>query len=190
MVQLRISTDPQWTQVVLNDFDAFLIDHAACERKASALGLSLLAHYPDKAELVREMVDFAQEELQHFAQVMALLRERGLVLREDKRDPYVRALMKLIRNGRHEYFLDRLLVAGIVEARGCERFAMVAEALPEGTLKEFYQDITRAEARHHGLFIRLAKVYFSLAEVNERLDTLLDAEANIVKHLEHRAALH
>ena len=36
-VQLQSETSPEWIKVVLNDFDAFLVDHASCERKANAL---------------------------------------------------------------------------------------------------------------------------------------------------------
>ena len=35
MLRLRTKTPWEWTDVVLADFDAFLVDHAACERKAS-----------------------------------------------------------------------------------------------------------------------------------------------------------
>jgi tRNA-(ms[2]io[6]A)-hydroxylase len=81
-------------------------------------------------------------------------------------------------------------VLGIVEARGCERFGMVAEALDPGPLKSFYTDITRSEARHHGLFVRLAREYFAANVVQTRLDELLEAEATIVEELPLRPAVH
>ena len=175
---------------MLGDFDAFLVDHAACERKASATALKLVSHYSDRTALVRELIPFAQEELDHYAQVMAIILDRGLATRPDQKDPYVGALMGLIERGPEQYFLDRLLVLGIVEARGCERFGIVAEALESGPLKTFYTDITRSEARHHGLFVRLAREYFSGDRVSTRLDELLDAEAGIVERLPLRAAVH
>ena len=190
MLRLRTRTAHEWTSVVLEDFDAFLVDHAACERKASANALKLVSHYSDRTVLVRELIPFAQEELQHYAQVMEIILDRGLPSRPDEKDPYVGALMKLIRRGPEQYFLDRMLIFGIVEARGCERFGMVAEALEPGPLKEFYANITRSEARHHGLFVRLAREYFSLARVQARLDELLDAEAKIVAKLPLRPAVH
>lgn len=190
MLRLRVATDPAFVEAVLADFDAFLIDHAACERKASALALSLVMHYPDRRELVKAMIALAQEELEHFAQVAELLDARGLVMTPDEKDPYVGALLKLRRRGTDEYFLDRLLLAGIIEARGCERFQMIADALPEGPDKTFYADIARAEARHHGLFVRLARRYFDDDVTRARLDELLDAEATIVAELPLRARLH
>lgn len=190
MLRLRIKTDPAWLDVVLSDLNAFLIDHAACERKASATALKLVSHYSDRVALVRELIPFAQEELDHFAQVMEIILDRGLATRPDEKDPYVTALMKLIKRGSDQYFLDRLLVLGIVEARGCERFGLLAEALEPGPLKSFYLDITRSEARHHGIFVRLAREYFPSHIVETRLDELLEEEAKIISTLPLRPAVH
>ena len=190
MVMLRTSTDPRWTQCVLEDFDAFLVDHAACERKASATGMSFVVRYPDRPAILDAMIEFAREELEHFHQVYRLIASRGLQLGPDAPDPYVGALGQCVRTGRDARLLDRLLVAAVVEARGCERFGLVAEALPSGELREFYREITRSEARHHGLFVRLAREYASGKTVAERLSELLDAEAQIVGTLPLRPALH
>jgi len=190
MPRLRTKTDPAWIEVVLSDFDAFLLDHAACERKASATALKLVSHYSDRSVLVRELIPFAQEELDHFARVMAIILDRGLATRPDEKDPYIGALMRLIKRGSEQYFLDRLLVLGVVEARGCERFGLLAEALEPGPLKDFYLDITRSEARHHGIFVRLAHEYFPAEVVEARLDELLEEEAKIIAALPLRPAVH
>ena len=190
MLRLRTETPNEWTGVVLADFDAFLVDHVACERKASATALKLVSHYSDRTALVRELIPFAQEELEHYAQVMEIILERGLATRPDEKDPYVRALMQLIKRGPDQYFLDRLLILAVIEARGCERFGILADALEPGPLKDFYTEITRSEARHHGLFVRLAKEYFAAEAVQQRLDELLEAEAKIVESLPFRAAVH
>ena len=190
MLRLRTKTPSEWIEVVLADFDAFLIDHAACERKASAMALKLVSHYSDRTELVRQLIPFAQEELEHYAQVMEIILDRGLATHPDQKDPYVGALMRLVQRGPEQYFLDRLLILGIVEARGCERFGLVAGGLPPGPLKDFYSDITCSEARHHGLFVRLAKEYFPPERVQSRLEELLEAEAKIVEDLPLRPAVH
>lgn len=187
---LRVETSPLWLKTVLEDFDAFLLDHAAAERKASAVALSLISHYPDRRRLVAAMMDLAREELEHFYQVYRQLVSRGLTLAKDSRDVYVRGLRQQIRTGRDDYFLDRLLVSGIVEARGCERFGLIAGALADEPLGDFYREITASEARHDDLFIDLARAYFPDDSVDSRLDTLLDAEAEIIGTLEIRAALH
>lgn len=190
MLNLKTPSSDAWLQTVLADFDAFLLDHAACERKASATALSLVAHYPDRTELVDSLIDVALEELTHYKQVYALIRARGLRLVPDTRDSYVRSLAGLCRKGREPYFLDRLLIAAIVEARGCERFTRIAQALPAGAEQAFYEDIAASEARHHGLFLRLARAYFPAAEIEPRKDELLQAEAAILSGLALRPALH
>lgn len=189
-MKLRSSTPPQWTSVVLANFDAFLLDHASAERKASATALSLLAHYPDRSELVEAMTDLAQEELSHFAQVCRILAKRKLILRHDEKDRYVRSLRSLARSSHEEYLMDRLLIAGIIEARGCERFGLIGQALPLGELKDFYLEITRSEARHAGLFVRLAKRYFSASHVEQRQDELLEAESALMLESPIRPTLH
>ncbi|MBW2267453.1 MAG: tRNA-(ms[2]io[6]A)-hydroxylase [Deltaproteobacteria bacterium] len=190
MITLQAASSPAWLSAVLADFDAFLLDHAAAERKASALALSLITHYPDRRELVATMMDLAREELEHFYQVYLRVEERGLILGSDSKDPYIGALRAEIRDGRDDYFLDRLLVGGIVEARGCERFGMIAQALTDPSLRSFYREIAASEARHDALFVELAKTYFSRVSVDARLAALVDAEAKIIQGLTSRPALH
>lgn len=190
MFGLLVPTPAGWLPVVMANFDAFLLDHAAAERKASAMAMHLASHYADRTELVGAMVDLACEELEHFRLVYREIEARGLQLAPDTRDTYVRGLQQQCRRGSDVYFLDRLLVAGIVEARGCERFGLVAEALTAGPLKVLYEDFTRAESRHHALFGRLARIYFEAAEVDARLRELLEVEAEIVVGLPLRPALH
>ncbi|HMF08965.1 MAG TPA: tRNA-(ms[2]io[6]A)-hydroxylase [Thermoanaerobaculia bacterium] len=189
-MQLKIATPAGWIDCVLQDFDAFLLDHAACERKASGTAMNLVSHYPDRRELVVAMIELAQEELSHFASVHERIAERGLTLAPDTKDPYVGRLSREFRQGSGAYFLDRLLIGGIVEARGCERFGIVAEALPQGPMKDFYRDITSSEARHRGLFLRLARVYFPEEEVASRLEELLVTEARLIAELPLRPAVH
>lgn len=176
----------------MEDFDRFLIDHAAAEKKASGMAVSMLSHYPDRTKLVNAMIDLSIEEMTHFREVIKLMNERGLVMTPDEKDPYVNNFRKAFRRGKDVYFLDRLLVGSIIEARGCERFAIVGEALPESEpkLKKFYQIIAASEAKHNTLFTDLACEYFPEQEVEERLDQLLDFEAEIVEALPIRAALH
>jgi tRNA-(ms[2]io[6]A)-hydroxylase len=190
VLELRTPTDPAWLEPVLADFDAFLLDHAACERKAAASGLWFVARYPNRRELLDPLIAFAREELEHFHQVYRIIAKRGLTLAPDKKDTYVRELFGLARMDSEQHLLDKLLLSGVLEARGCERFGMVADALDEGELKDFYVDITRSEARHHSLFVRLARCYFDEETVRARLGELLDAEATIVAKLPHRAAVH
>lgn len=189
-VQLKPYSGEAWIQKVLQNFDHFLIDHAACERKASATGVSFVVRYPDREKIMDPMIRLAREELLHFHQVCRLLRKRNLKLLPDEKDPYINGLLKQIRNGRDEEFLDRLLVFGIVEARGTERFRVVAENHPDKELADFYMKLTEAEARHHELFVDLALEYFDEESVMKRLRELEKLEFEVIQEIPIRAAVH
>ena len=187
---LKALTPPGWIQVVLKDFGSFMQDHAACERKASALALSLVAKYPDREALLEPMICLAKEELAHFHEVYRLLHRRGLALANDEKDPYVAGLLRHIRHGREEHFLDKLLVSALIEARSCERLGIVSESLDDQDLQNFYRRLAREEAGHYMIFIRLARLYFDGSTVQRRLDELLDHEAEIMLKAELRPAVH
>ena len=188
---LRLTpTPPGWIEAVLADFDAFLKDHASCEKKASGMALNIASHYPDQPELLNAMADLAVEELSHYREVVRLLTARGLAPGPDTRDTYVRRLNALIRQGPEHFLLDRLLIAAIVERRGCERFGLVADALPPGPEKKFFEAITASEARHWELFLTLARTHCDPNAIDARLKELVDAEADIMASQPHRAALH
>jgi tRNA-(ms[2]io[6]A)-hydroxylase len=187
---LRFATPATWTDAVLSDFDSFLLDHATAEKKASGMAISMLSHYPNRTELVTAMADLAIEELTHYREVVKCIHQRGLTITPDQKDPYVVAFRESIRQGRDVYLLDRLLTASIIEARGAERFALVAAALEPGSLKKFYQSIARSEERHFELFLDLAKKYLPPEMIEQRWDELLDIEAVLVASLPIRAALH
>lgn len=187
---LRSASSPDWVSTVLCNFDEFLLDHAANERKASSMAMSLVAHYPDKTYLLEAMVDLALEELNHFRQVVKLVNKRNLILAADEKDPYVNQLRKHIRRGTRHYFLDRLLSAAVIEARGAERFALIASNIGDDELKVFYSTLAKSEANHHLLFIDMAEYYFDAGIVSSRLDEWLGFERQVLGQLPIRARLH
>lgn len=187
---LLIATPTAWLEAVMDDFGSFMQDHAAAEKKASGMAVSMLSHYPDRLELVAAMADLAVEEMTHFREVVKWLHRRGLQTVADRKDYYVLALMDHIRKGREVYLLDRLLTASIIEARGAERFALVAESLEDPALHRFYRSIARSEERHFELFLDLARLYLPPDTVTRRWDELRAIEADIVGQLPARAALH
>lgn len=190
MFELKHHTGQDWVKAVMSDFDCFLQDHAAAEKKASGMAMAMLSHYPDKAKLVRMMTDLAIEELIHFKQVLKLLVARDVTLGQDKKDPYITQIRALFRNGTSFFLMDRLLVAAVIEARGYEKFWLVSQALPEGKDKDFYVAIAKSEEKHKNLFVELAYEYCDKAEVDQRLEEILLAEAEICASLPIRAVLH
>ena len=188
---LQYETPGSWTQAVMSDFDAFLQDHADCERKASAMAMSFVYKCPDKVKIIPMLIDTAVEELDHFKQVYEIMEKRGVQLRHHtERDPYVDPLLKLLRTPSPQRLLDRFLLASIIECRGTERFRMVADAVDEPELKQFYKMLWVSEAKHGNIFVEMALEYYDRQEVYKRLDELVVSEAGICATLPHRAALH
>ena len=191
-LELTSATRPEWVQTVMANFPAFLQDHADCECKASAMALSFVAKYPDRVEILPELIETGVEELQHFQQVYALMRKRGIRLsREIAEDPYIKALLALCHSDPQRRFLDRLLLASIIECRGAERFRLVWAALDhDPELKSFYHALWTSEARHGNIFVQMALNYFPKEKVYARLRELNEAEGNLVRGLPLRPALH
>ncbi len=200
LLRLQCETDPAWIDVCLRDLDAVLIDHAHCEHKAAVTALSFVNRYPEDPRLVEALADLAAEEATHLSQMTKVCISRGLTLGHPTPDPYVQALLKCTRHGGIAHQVDRLLIAGLIEGRSCERLKLLAENLPDAALAALYDELWRAEAGHHTLFIELAeRAYARECEttpeygrhvVAERLEDLARQEADIVRRLPLRAAIH
>lgn len=183
-------TPPEWTALALERFDDLLVDHAHCEKKAAAHAMALIAQYPAEDALLLPLAALAREELGHFRQVVKVLQRRGLPLAPDGGDPYVKRLLGACRHGERSRLVDRLLVAGIVEARSAERLRLLAEGLEEPALKAFYASLALAEAGHHRLFWRFARKVSSAAEVRERAAALLGLEDELLRTLPLAPRMH
>ena len=179
-----------WGEAVVADFPAFIADHANCERKASAMAMGMIVKYPDRSAIFPGLIQVAREELEHFDQVYALMRSYDIELVRDTPDAYVVALMQLARHGRDDRFLDRLLIASVVECRGAERFGIVSDLVDEPELKAFYAQLRNGELKHGHVFVDFALQYFSVDVVYPRLEEFMHAEADVMLALPNRSALH
>ncbi len=190
-LDLASASSQAWIDAVMADFDSFLQDHADCERKASAMAMSFVAKYPDRVEIIPELIDTGIEELEHFQMVYKIMTDRGISLRHSiGEDPYLKALLKLCHSGREERFMDRLLIASLVETRGAERFKMVADAQTDEEMAKFYKMLWTSEAKHGHIYVKMALNYFDKDKVYDRLAWWVEKEAEILDGLEIRSALH
>ena len=190
-LELSYKTPKGWAENVVKDLDAFLQDHADCERKASSMAMSFIAKAPDRTEIIPLLIETAVEELEHFQQVYAVMEKRGIQLKQEMpQDLYMQKLIKLCRSGRDERLMDRMLLASIVECRGAERFKLVSEALEDPELKHFYKMLWISEAKHGNIFVEMALKYWPEEAVLARLHELNEAEGVICSELEWRPALH
>lgn len=187
---LKTPTSPEWVTLAVERFNDVLIDHAHCEKKAAANALSMMQSYPEIDGLPSQMARMAREESAHLARVLKLMEDRGLRLTKDDGDPYAQALQALVRKAQPERRLDKLLVAAIIEARSCERLALLAEHLTDDELKAFYAELAQSEDGHQSLFFRLAAQAHGEELARARLEELLAGEADIIRRLPVRAAIH
>lgn len=189
MLKLLCATPSDWLEHALANLDEVLIDHAHCEKKATATALSLLSSYPDNPPLAEAMAALAEEEAGHLRLVVDALHARGLKLGRDPGDEYAQRLMSHVRGG-DVRLLDRLLVAACIEARSCERLKLLAENVPDAELAELYRGLWQAEAGHFTLFTDLARKLYPLDVVDQRLAEILRAESEIIQSLPVRAVVH
>jgi tRNA-(ms[2]io[6]A)-hydroxylase len=192
MLGLKLPTDPRWVNIVEKNIDEILTDHAYCEQKAASTALSIVVGFPEHSELVSEMIALAEEEISHFKMVHDLIRKRGLVLGRERKDEYVIALHKFFPKGgsRQTHLVHKLLVAGLIEARSCERFRLLSEELHDPELKKFYRKLMISEAHHYTLFLKLARQYEAEAVVQKKWQSLLDYEAHLMKDLGTKETIH
>jgi tRNA-(ms[2]io[6]A)-hydroxylase len=190
-LDVSVPTPPGWIDMVMNNFDTFLIDHAENERKASAMAMSFVAKYPNRVKIIPGLINHALEELEHFRDVYQFMDERQIQMPlKIEKDLYAMELMRKVRSGYDERFLDRLILASVMETRGGERFRLVEEALNPGKLKEFYKVLWITEARHGEVFINFALEYFEEDQVYDRLDYFNDEEGKIVQKMPIRPMIH
>jgi len=196
MLCLKVPTDRAWAIAAMRDLDAILVDHAHCELKAASNSLSLAARYPLDREIVRALTDLAREEIDHFQRVLAELAARGRQLGSPPIDDYAvglrRAVNDLPRSSLGNPLVDRLLVGALIEARSCERFRLLVEALERTEarqeLHDLWTDLFASEAQHYRVFVDLAvrAAGGDRTQTSARLDWLADAEARIVVGLASR----
>lgn len=190
MLHLQSETSARWLAQVDAHLNDILIDHAHCEKKAAGTALNLIFAYVEDQELCREMAFIVNEELEHFQMVIDLLNRRGIRFRRLKPSSYGRELNDLCRKQEPDRAVDRLLVAGIIEARSCERFHVLSEHVQDVELKSFYAGLFESEARHHTTYTRLAKHFAPEEKVMARLDELAALEAEIVNRGEELPRMH
>ena len=180
MLSLHSETSPRWLDQVHQHLDEILIDHAHCEKKAAGTAMNLIFAYVEHEDLCREMVEIVNEELEHFEMVLDLLKSRGIAFRRLKPSNYGRQLNDLVRKLEPQRAIDRLLVAGLIEARSCERFDLLRKHIEDAELADFYGSLFESEARHHSTYVRLARNFGSDQTIERRLGELAEAEAAII----------
>lgn len=173
---LHAPTDPAWFELAVARRDELLLDHANCEKKAASTALALMFAYPEDFELADRMSRLAREELRHFELVQQQLVALGVPFRRLSPSRYAEGLRRRLRRDEAGRRVDLLLCGALIEARSHERFIGLIGRLPE-PLSGFYASLAAAEARHAGLYLRLAAR--GGEKIAARLDELADVEAEL-----------
>ncbi|APU70292.1 tRNA-(ms[2]io[6]A)-hydroxylase [Christiangramia flava] len=193
MLGLKLPTDPRWADIAEKNIEEILVDHAYCEQKAASTAISLIVTYPEYSELVTAMTALAREEMGHFKMVHDKILQRGYQMGWDRKDDYVIALRDFFPKGgsRATQLVHRLLIAGLIEARSCERFRLLSEQLQDQELAKFYKDLMISEANHYTMFLKFARKFGESREiVDQKWQDLLEFEASIMKDLGNKESIH
>ncbi|SDR73918.1 tRNA-(ms[2]io[6]A)-hydroxylase [Gramella sp. MAR_2010_147] len=192
MLGLKLPTDPRWADIAEKNIEDILVDHAYCEQKAASTAISLIVTYPEYSELVTAMTALAREEMGHFKMVHDRILNMGFTMGRDRKDEYVLKLRDFFPKGgsRTTQMVHRLLIAGLIEARSCERFRLLSEELEDKELAKFYRDLMVSEANHYTMFLKFARQYGDREIVDQKWQELLEFEAKIMKDLGKDESIH
>ncbi len=192
MLGLKLPTDPRWVNIAEKNISDILTDHAFCEQKACSNAISIIVLFPELSGMVKELMQIAQEELDHFKQVHDKLTERGFVMGRERKDEYVNELYSFVRKGhvRDIMLVDRLLFSAMIEARSCERFKILSENIKDPDLAAFYHELMISEAGHYTTFLKLAKENAKGQDVDKRWQEFLDFEGKIIEKYGKKQTMH
>ena len=176
---LKTPTPDAWVSYALGDLTTLLVDHANCEYKAAATGMSLITKYKHLPRLQRLMARLVREEMLHYEQVLVFMDRMGIEFRSLSASRYARTLRESVRTNENDRLVDLLIVGAIVEARSCERFAALWPHLPT-PLGRYYKSLLRSEGRHYQDYLALAQENSDQESVDARLEHFLRIDEQLI----------
>ena len=176
---LKAPTPDDWVCYALDDLTTLLVDHANCEYKAAASGMSLITRYKRLPRLQRLMARLVREEMLHYEQVLVFMDRMGIEFRSLSASRYARMLRESVRKNEDDRLVDLLIVGAIVEARSCERFAALWPHLPT-PLGRYYKSLLRSEGRHYQDYLALAQENSDQESVDARLEHFLRIDEQLI----------
>jgi len=186
---LPCATPDRWIENALENQSLMLIDHANCEKKAASTALSLINRYTYNFELLNKMSRLAREEMRHFEQVIALMKRRKIPYEHVSASRYAAGLRDLVRRDDPAKLIDVLIIGAFIEARSCERFALLAPHL-DAELETFYLSLLKSEARHYQDYLTLAKTVAGEESIEDRIDLIAQRERELIESADTQFRFH
>jgi len=183
-------TSEDWIDLAISNPMEILLDHAHCERKAAGVAIQLMFRYVSEPGLSEVLSPLAREELEHFERVLSILNTRGRKLQKLASPPYGAILAKNICKDEPIRMLDSFLVAGLIEARSHERMKLLSIHSPDIELRNLYADLLKSEARHFGIYWKLADERFERNLLTSRLEELAKVESDALLEMHHQPRMH
>ena len=178
---LRVPTPAGWIAQACASPDVLLIDHANCEKKAASTALALMFAYAEDLELTNKMSRLAREELRHYEQVCKLIRSIGVVPQRLAPGRYAERMRRLVARSEPQREVDLMICGAFIEARSCERFAVLSPAIG-APLNDLFHGLHNAEARHYKMYLDLARRAAKRAgsELQPRVEEFAALEAELI----------
>lgn len=186
---LRCETPDAWLAAVPSNLELLLIDHANCEKKAASTALNLMYRHVDQTRMILQLSKLAREELRHFEQVVAILKDRNIFYAQISSSRYAGELREGVRTHEPARLIDVLIVSAIVEARSCERFGRLMTVL-DAELAEFYGSLLKSEARHFRVYLDMATAIAEGASIDDRIDYFLERDRELVNRPDEQFRFH
>ena len=187
---LKNKTSEDWLKLAISNPMEILLDHAHCERKAAGVALQLMFRYSSEPGLSEVLSPLVREELEHFERVLFILKSRGQKLQKLAAPPYGAVLAKNIRKEEPSRMLDSFLIAGLIEARSHERMTLLSLHFPDLELRNLYADLLKSEAKHFGIYWKLADERFDRNILTSRLEELARIESDALVEMHHEPRMH
>lgn len=178
---LRVATPQGWIRKACVSRETLLIDHANCEKKAASTALALMFAYAEDLELTDKMSRLAREELRHYEQVAKLIKTLGVTPERLAPGRYAERLRRLVANREPQREVDLMICGAFIEARSCERFGVLSMEIG-APLSDLFQSLHNAEARHHRVYVELARRAAKRAGIamEGRIEAFAALEAELV----------
>ena len=133
---------------------------------------------PYGQDLIDKMVLLIKEELHHFYQVLEIMEGYGITYDTISSSRYARGLLQHVKTHEPAALIDKLICGAFIEARSCERFAVLAPHVDK-PLGDFYISLLRSEARHYQDYLTLAEEIAG-SDISERVAFFRGIESDLI----------